>query len=262
MLVRLLYRLARQGLERRQSDGSRREADARPGGAVVVAPPHAARFARAGDNGAVHRRRTLFALGGALLATAAALWYWTKAPPFVVAPPSDPAQLRLVVPASSTWPVVVYLSGHRSRPPDPTVHGSDLGAIRSAKGAFEPAFQVVPASRTIEISNADAIAHNTHVFYRGDTIFNVALPHSGVTVRKNLPGAGIFEVRCDLHPWMQAWLFAPPGRHFAVLNEPETVIFDDIPPGEYVLHLWRRGRAEGVERIVLSDGESSTLKLR
>ena len=75
-------------------------------------------------------------------------------------------------------------------------------------------------------------------------MFNVALPVRGVTVEKVLPGYGMFKVRCDMHPWMKAWIFVSPSRHFAVIEEPSAISFDEIEPGEYVLNVWQPDRSE------------------
>ena len=181
-------------------------------------------------------------------------------PPSVkVAGPS--AELRLKLDAVSPGPLVVYLSGSGLAPADLPV-ASELPRIESVNAAFAPYFQVLPPGSKIEAVNDDLIPHNTHVFNRGETVFNVALPLKGVSVKKTVTGSEIFSVRCDLHPWMQAWLFVPPSRHHAVLYEPVTVHFTDIPPGEYLLHLWQPDRPEGIRSLSLSSGDSKTLRLR
>ena len=101
---------------------------------------------------------------------------------------------------------MTYLLGAHPDPPPPDPESSQVHRIRSVKGRFSPEFQVVPRASTMEMVNADDVAHNTHIFSRGETVFNVALPVQGVTVRKVLAGSGIFRVRCDLHPWMKAWV--------------------------------------------------------
>ena len=144
----------------------------------------------------------------------------------------------------------------------PAAEASPPPRIRSVDGRFSPRFQVAAAASTIEMVNADSIAHNTHVFSRGETVFNVALPLPGVTVRKVLTGDGIFDVRCDMHPWMRAWVFVSPSRHYAVLSEPATIDFTGIAPGEYVLHDWQPDRPEGIRAVNLAAGEIRHLRLR
>ena len=172
------------------------------------------------------------------------------------------ADLSLSVPVVGARPLVVYLQGSGLAPPRPDPDTSPPHRIRSVDGRFVPEFQVVPRASTLEMVNSDTIAHNTHVFSRGETVFNVALPLQGVTVRKALAGDGIFDVRCDMHPWMRAWVFVPPSRHYAVVDQPTTVRFTGIAPGEYVLHDWQPGRPENVRLVRLAAGETRRLRLR
>ena len=172
------------------------------------------------------------------------------------------ADLSLSIPVVGAKPLVVYLQGSGLVPPQPDPDTSSPYRIRSVDGRFVPEFQVVPRASTLEMVNSDTTAHNSHVFGRGETVFNVALPLRGVTVRKALAGDGIFDVRCDMHPWMRAWVFVPPSRHYAVVDQPTTVRFTGIAPGEYVLHDWQPGRPENVRLVRLAAGEKRRLRLR
>ena len=174
---------------------------------------------------------------------------------------ADHAELHLHIVSSTTWPLVVYLQGTGLAPPEDPLKLPETSRLKSINGIFTPAFQVLHPASTIEVINSDAIAHNTHVFNRGDTIFNVALPLPGLSVKKTLTGSGMFSVRCDLHPWMRAWLFVPPSRHYAVLYEPATIRFSDLTPGQYVLNLWQADSPEHPSLISLTAGETKTLRL-
>ena len=172
------------------------------------------------------------------------------------------ADLSLSIPIVGTGPLVVYLQGAGLELARPGSGTSPPYRIRSVDGRFLPEFQVVPRASTLEMVNSDTIAHNTHVFSRGETVFNVALPLRGVTVRKALAGDGVFDVRCDMHPWMRAWVFVAPSRHYAVVDQPTTVRFTGIAPGEYILHDWRPGRPENIRLLHLAAGETRRLRLR
>ena len=172
------------------------------------------------------------------------------------------ADLSLSIPVVGAPPLVIYLQGTGLVPSQPEPGASPAYRIRSVDGRFLPEFQVVPRMGTLEMVNSDTIAHNTHVFSRGETVFNVALPLRGVTVRKALAGDGVFDVRCDMHPWMRAWVFVAPSRHYAVVDQPTTVRFTGIAPGEYVLHDWQPGRPENVRLLHLAAGETRRLRLR
>ena len=172
------------------------------------------------------------------------------------------AALHLEIPAVGAKPMLVYLRGAGLDPPRPGAGSSPVHRISSVDGRFSPEFQVVPPAGILEMSNADSIPHNIHVFNRGETVFNVALPEQGVAVRKVLAGYEVFDVRCDLHPGMKAWMFVPPSKHYAVVHDPGTIRFTGIPPGDHVLHLWEPDRGESLRPLSLGAGETRRLRLR
>ena len=247
MVLRLLYRLLLQRLDCDAGAGSAESAAiarAANGSAPSFANPAAA---------------TMLALGVVAIAVVALSVLLPTSPRNADGPHAD---LSLSIPVVGAGPLVVYLQGSGLVSPRPVPDTPPPPRIRSVDGRFLPEFQVVPRASTLEMINSDTVAHNTHVFSRGETVFNVALPLQGVTVRKTLGGDGIFDVRCDMHPWMRAWVFVPPSRHYAVVDQPTTVRFTGIAPGEYVLHDWQPGRPENVRLVRLAAGETRRLRLR
>lgn len=248
MVFRLLYRLLVQRLDRGADPEPERSAAGRP--ETEASRTHLRR-----------RAASLAALAaGACVLGTVAVFVLTPIPSTTGGGPG--AVLRLTIPAVDPQPVVVYLRGNGADRPLPGAHAPVVGRIRSVDARFSPAFQVLPPAGIVEMSNADTVAHNTHVYSRGETVFNVALPEPGVSVRKVLKGDGILDVRCDMHPWMKAWVFVSPSPHYAVIHEPSTVTFTDVVPGEYVLHLWQPDRREWLHSLNLGPGETRRLRLR
>ena len=175
--------------------------------------------------------------------------------------PGDGATLRLRVAAVESPPLLVFLQApgaadvQRAGGPPPTVQ------IKSVGVAFEPAFQVAPLAARVQVGNADPVAHNTHVFDGRSTLFNVALPHQGVEVSRVIARAGLFQVRCDLHAWMRATMFVPPGPHYRVIRQAGEFELRDIAPGPYKLHVWTAAGGETVQTIDLAPGAARSLDL-
>ena len=153
-------------------------------------------------------------------------------------------------------PLVVFLesNGAAQRPA-----GGQTARISSVNHAFEPLFQVASVGAQIEVRNQDPVAHNTHLFDGQRTLFNVALPSAGAQTRKLLARAGLFDVRCDMHPWMRAWVFVPPEAHHAVLWRPGEVLLPQIEPGRYRLRVWQPAGGGSMRDLTLSPGQ--TLRL-
>ena len=247
MVLRLLYRLLLQRLDR--------DAEAGPAESAAIARTTNGFAPSLAHPVAV----TTLALGAVALAVVVLSNLLPTSPKNTDGALAD---LSLSIPVVGARPLVVYLRGSDVVPPRPDADTTSPYRIRSVDGRFVPEFQVVPRASTLEMVNSDTIAHNTHVFSRGETVFNVALPLQGVTVRKVLAGDGVFDVRCDMHPWMRAWVFVSPSRHYAVVDHPTTVRFTGIAPGEYVLHDWQPGRPENVRLVRLAAGETRRLRLR
>lgn len=141
-------------------------------------------------------------------------------------------------PLSRTKPNINPLKKHRS--------------IISNNNNFEPAFQVVQKGSILEIKNNDPIFHNTHVSENNMTLFNVATPSTNKTVKKIIPRTGIFDVACDLHPWMTARLAVIASSYYTVLEKPGKFQINNIIPGEYQVHKLQAKKDEVITFIRLT----------
>lgn len=213
------------------------------------------------------RRSGLLAAAFAALAVGSgvagliALGHFGAAPPAPAETATETATLHVHVETVDAAPVVVFLDAPGQSRRDVRATPSDTARLQSVNNLFEPRFQVAPLAASIEVGNNDSVPHNTHLYNGQRTVFNVALPLSGSRVRKVLPRPGINGVRCDLHPWMQAWIFVPPSAHHAVMWEPGTATLRDIPPGRYRLHVWAPARGESTRMLTLASGETQSLAL-
>ncbi len=248
MVFRLLYRLLLQRLSRSADAELEESAAAGRPAAGVAACPHL-------------RAATVLVLVLSVCVVSTVVFRVLR-PTLPTGPGGPGATLQLSISIAGPKPVVAYLRGGELERHRPGEDSSSVRRIRSVNGRFSPAFQVAPPASVLEMSNADSVAHNTHVFSRGETAFNVALPEQGVTVRKVLRGDGMFDVRCDMHPWMKAWVFVSPSPYYAVVREPTTVTFADIAPGAYILYLWQQDRPESMRQLELGAGETRRLRLR
>jgi hypothetical protein len=241
-MLRLLYLLLRQKAHRERAE---------PG--LAFAAPRRGRSSRT------------FAFGAAALAACAALIgayaYLGLAPAPLAAAPARTATLQLRVDAVESAPLVVFLEV--PGPAGGKAQAASDAAVRitSVNSSFQPVFQVAPIAASVEVGNQDPIAHNTHVFDGRRTLFNVAVPLSGVRVHKVLGRPGIFDVRCDFHPWMRAWLFVPSGPHHAVVWAPGEAALRDIPPGHYRLHVWTPAHGDTIRTLTFGSGEVKSLQL-
>ena len=105
----------------------------------------------------------------------------------------------------------------------------------------------------IEILNSDPVLHNTHGYLCKKlgkqckrTVFNLALPNQGQTIKKKLKRAGTVKVDCDAHGWMLGWVQVVDNPYYAITGDDGTFTLNDVPPGKYTLVAFQ-GYTGGVE---------------
>jgi hypothetical protein len=92
----------------------------------------------------------------------------------------------------------------------------------------------------IDFKNSSSIAHNVHVVSR-TLEFNVILPPGGnkLVEPADLPASPTpMLVKCDIHPWMNAYVRIFPHPYFAVTDENGNFTIKNAPAGNYRLVLW------------------------
>ncbi len=129
---------------------------------------------------------------------------------------------------------------------------------------FEPHVILLPVGATVDFLNSDTISHNVRFLARK----HENLPNSTVgpglkTTQTFDIGADKIEVKCDLHPWMNAYLFVTDTPYATVSDADGKFAIPDLEPGEYKLTLWHE-RLPKVETTVTirADGTSDPLTVK
>jgi plastocyanin len=118
--------------------------------------------------------------------------------------------------------------------------------------AFEPYVQVVSQGAPVTILNSDPVLHNVHATTaKGDALFNQAIPVKGQSFRQTFSAPGVVRIKCDVHAWMNAWLFVA-GTPFAAVTDREgRFAFPGVAPGTYRLHAWHELLGEKVRPVTV-----------
>lgn len=129
---------------------------------------------------------------------------------------------------------VISLEGIKEGKKWPNINAS----LVNQGGRFFPHVQVVRTGSQLEIINRDPLLHNTHGFQSRRTVFNVGLPTQDQKVKRSLKQAGVVEVMCDVHDWMNGWVVVQDHPYFALTGEDGNYTINDIPPGTYTITAW------------------------
>ncbi len=107
----------------------------------------------------------------------------------------------------------------------------------------------VRVGQELRIRNSDPLLHNVHALPFSNKGFNFGLPDRGTEeVRRFEKPETMVRVKCDIHPWMNAWIGVVEHPFFAVTGKDGGFVIDGLPAGRVTLRVWHeRFIAEDVE---------------
>jgi plastocyanin len=118
---------------------------------------------------------------------------------------------------------------------------------------FAPYVQVVSKGAPVVIGNSDPVLHNVHATTAGAAqIFNRAIPVKGQTFNETFSEPGVVRVKCDVHTWMNAWLFVADTPFAAVTDKDGRFAFPLVPPGTYRLRTWHELFGEKAQPVTVA----------
>ena len=124
--------------------------------------------------------------------------------------------------------------------------------------AYVPRVLGLMVGQPLRILNSDRLLHNVHMMPKLNEEFNKAMP---ARVRK-LPVPGkmfsqpevMIPFKCDVHPWMAAYIGVLPHPFFAVSGADGSFAIENVPPGKYTLEAWHEFFTGQVQDIEVADG--------
>ncbi len=116
---------------------------------------------------------------------------------------------------------------------------SSTAVVLDQKGCrYVPHVLGVMAGQPVEFRNSDPTMHNVHPepTAGGNQAFDISQPPNGGTTRHvfTVPEL-MMPVRCNNHPWMQAYINVASNPFFAVSDASGHFIINGLPPGVYTL---------------------------
>lgn len=104
---------------------------------------------------------------------------------------------------------------------------------------YAPRVSAMITGQQVEIRNDDPTFHNVRAVRGSKVAFNLAqLAGGDPVVRDDLGDAGMVELKCDVHPWMHAYVMVSDHAYFAITDAHGKYTFKDVPPGSYEIHAW------------------------
>jgi plastocyanin len=104
---------------------------------------------------------------------------------------------------------------------------------------YHPRIQGIQVGQTLVIKNDDPTLHNIHALPTKNQEFNQGQPFKGMQFEKTFSKPEVMvHFKCDVHPWMSAYMGVVDNPYFAVTKDDGTYTIPKLPPGKYTLEAW------------------------
>ena len=110
---------------------------------------------------------------------------------------------------------------------------------------FSPHLLVVAVGSAVHFPNADPFFHNVFSLFDGRR-FDLGLYEAGTTRDVTFGREGISYIFCNIHPEMSAVVIALATPFYATAEAQGRFQIQDVPAGDYTLHVWVEGEDEAV----------------
>jgi len=128
--------------------------------------------------------------------------------------------------------------------------------LDNVKCRFVPHVQAASVGQFVVIKNSDPILHTAHAYFTsGQPHFNVGL-YPGRVSRKPLITPGIVNIRCEVHPWMTAYIVVTEHPYHSITDVYGEYEITEVPPGLYQVKVWHESLGMLEKRIEVKAGTS------
>lgn len=127
---------------------------------------------------------------------------------------------------------------------------------------FSPHVTVVHEGTTVGFGNSDAVSHNIRTAAIKNKGMNLTVA-AGQNTTQTYPYAEPVKVVCDIHPWMNSWVYVTKGTHFTTTGADGSFSIEGVPAGTYKLEIWHEKLGKGKGSATINeDGTCEALEIK
>jgi len=125
---------------------------------------------------------------------------------------------------------------------------------------YVPHVVTVMVGQQLQAKNSDGFLHNVHGLAKDNGEFNFPQQTAGQTDPINATKAAeTYKVKCDVHPWMAAWVVVVDSPYNAVTGDDGMFKIDTkgLKDGKYTLVAWQEKLKTQEAEIDVKDGKAT-----
>ncbi len=148
------------------------------------------------------------------------------------------------------------ISGWKEPPPKEEV------VVDQRSCMYGPHVVGAEVGQRVTFVNDDPVFHNVRTLAKDNPPFNEAMANKDMRLTKTFGRAEIMvNAKCDVHPWMSAFLGIVSHPYFAVSNEKGEIVLENVPAGEVEISAWHEVFGRASSKLKVLPKETATVEL-
>ncbi len=125
---------------------------------------------------------------------------------------------------------------------------------------YKPHVLGIMVGQELEIKNSDNTLHNVHSLSKLNPQFNRAQPMKNMVMTEKFQKPETFKVKCEVHPWMGAYIGVFDNPYFAVTGDDGSFTINNVPAGEYTVEAWQEKYGTQSAKLKVEASGKATLE--
>ncbi|MCH7993190.1 MAG: hypothetical protein IIB57_01965 [Planctomycetes bacterium] len=126
---------------------------------------------------------------------------------------------------------------------------------------YKPHVLTCMVKQTVIVRNSDSTLHNIHGLPRKNAEFNFGQPRVKMEKEMTFTKEEIFRVKCDVHPWMAAWIGVFKHPFHDVTDKEGKFEISGMGAGSYTLELWHETFGTMTADFTVAKGQTADLDI-
>jgi hypothetical protein len=128
---------------------------------------------------------------------------------------------------------------------------------------YVPHVQGIMVGQTYHILNSDGVLHNIHSLPKINSQFNKPMPPSVKETNTKFDKAeDVFKIKCDVHPWMEAYIGVFNHPFFATTKADGKFTISGLDPGTYTITAWQERLGVQTTTVTVGANETKTANIK
>ncbi len=125
---------------------------------------------------------------------------------------------------------------------------------------YTPHVLGIQVGQPLEIINSDNTLHNVHSLAEKSKQFNLGMPLQGMKLTKKFEVPEVMvKLKCDVHPWMSAYIGVLDHPFFSVTNGAGTFEIKDLPAGDYTIEAWHEKYGAQTQSVTVAEDSPASV---